>query len=284
MKTIYFYKLTGAGNDFILFDKKDNPYLEITPEFALRVCSRRFGIGSDGIILVCDSKKYDFEMEYFNADGSTGTLCGNGARCGIKFAKFSGRIKGNDTVFAANGVQYSGKIISDEKIRFNLNEPKNLKQNITISAKGQLIKASYIDTGSPHVVINVKNVLKNISDEKSFYSDLNELPVVEFGREIRYSDTFAPEGVNVNFISVENENLRIRTYERGVEEETLACGTGAVASALISFLNSNIAPPITLYTKGGDELTVDFLFNEKSVSNLSLTGPAGIVFKGEITI
>lgn len=284
MKTIYFYKLTGAGNDFILFDKRENPHLEITTDFAKRICSRRFGIGSDGILMMGDSKTHDFEMNYFNADGSSGVLCGNGARCAIKFAKFSNRVKDSFTTFDVNGIIYSGNIISDEKIKFNLHEPKDIKHNLNINLKGELIKASYIDTGSPHLVININNVLKDGTGKNSFYTDINEIPVAELGREIRYSEAFAPLGVNVNFISNDNGSLKIRTYERGVEDETLACGTGAAASAIIAFLDNSVNPPVDLFTKGGSKLTVDFLYKENKVTNLSLTGPAEIVFKGEITI
>ena len=284
MKTIIFYKLTGAGNDFILFDKRENPGLEITPDLASSVCSRRFGIGADGILLIDDSKEYNFNLSYFNADGSTGSLCGNGARCAIKYARFSGRVKDGEARFMLNENLYSGKIIDDDIVRFDLNEPKDLKQTFTIQAGGQSVDAAYVDTGSPHVVINIKDVIKKDSLNNSFYNDIDEFPVKELGSEIRYSDTFAPGGVNVNFILIESDTVKIRTYERGVEDETLACGTGAAASAIIAALNYRIAKPVNLLTRGGNILTVDFLVDYGRIYDLTLTGPAKIVFKGEITI
>lgn len=284
MKRINFYKLTGAGNDFILFDKRENSGLEITPDFAARVCSRRFGVGSDGILVIEDSDKYDFNLFYYNADGSSGVLCGNGARCAIKYAKFSGRIKNSLAEFTLNNLFYSGTVLSDDIIKFNLNEPAGLKREVNIYGAGQLIPAAFLDTGSPHIVINIKNVYKDPNDSNSFYSDIKEFPARELGKEIRYSDAFAPEGTNVNFISVDEDKVRIRTYERGVEDETLACGTGSAAAAVIAVMNYNVDRPVNLLTAGGEILTVDFSLDGNKIKDLSLTGPAKIVFKGEITI
>jgi diaminopimelate epimerase len=284
MKTINFYKLTGAGNDFILFDKRENGGLEITPDFVQKVCSRRFGVGSDGILVIEDSDKQDFNLLYYNADGSSGVLCGNGARCAIRYAKFSGRIKNCKTEFTLNNNLYSGEVLSGDLIRFDLNEPKGLQREILVFGAGQLIQSAFIDTGSPHLVININNVYKNPVDADSFYTDINKFPVKEFGSEIRYSDAFAPDGINVNFISLNEDKVIIRTYERGVEEETLACGTGSAAAAVIAVLNYGVKRPVNLLTAGGNILTVDFSLDGNRIEDLSLTGPAKIVFKGEITI
>jgi diaminopimelate epimerase len=146
------------------------------------------------------------------------------------------------------------------------------------------VNASYIDLGSPHVVIKVGDLLKNPAEPYSFYSNLNELPVFELGSKIRHLPYFAPEGVNVNFIDLTDGKIFIRTFERGVENETLACGSGSVSAAIISFLNYNILPPLQIITRSKEILIVDFKVENQEISDLSLTGPANVVFNGEINI
>jgi diaminopimelate epimerase len=284
MEKFSFYKMCGAGNDFILVDKNINPGFVPDKYIIKKICSRRYGIGADGVITVSDSSSYDFIMEYFNADGSTGSLCGNGARCAVKFAGLSGRIKHQITEFLSNGVAYSGNILNENEIRFFFNPPQKLKCNFKIKAFNQLINASYIDTGSPHVVIKIEDVLKNPANPKLFYEDLDNFPVIELGREIRYHKDFEPEGANINFIKLIEGKIHIRTYERGVEDETLACGTGSTAAAVISSSLFNLKPPLSLITRGGEELIVDFEIEGQQIKNLSLTGPALVTFTGEFTL
>ncbi|MDP3285121.1 MAG: diaminopimelate epimerase [Desulfobacterales bacterium] len=284
MSQIFFIKMSGAGNDFILFDRKINPDIELSPKIIAKLCHRRTGIGADGIILISDSSDHPFEMVYYNADGSTGSLCGNGARCAIYYAGESGRIGDGKIKFVSNGLEYSGQILEKGLIKFYLKHPRKMKQNFKIKAAGQLIPASFADTGSPHVVIKVNDVLRNAADPDSFYTDLNDFPVFDLGREIRHHKDFAPMGTNVNFIQLDNCKIKIRTYERGVEDETLACGTGSVASALISFVKDNLNPPIIIHPRSGDELIVDFKIENQKVWDISLTGPAQITFKGEFSI
>ena len=284
MKHFSFTKMSGAGNDFILFDKKINPDIELTSQNIAKMCERRTGIGADGVLLISDLKNFAFEMNYFNADGSTGSLCANGARCAIKYGNESGRISNNKISFMANGVEYYGQLLDNGLVKFFLNRPEKMKQNFKIKAGNQLIPASFVDTGSPHIVIKYNDVLRNPADPNSFYSDLASFPVYELGKEIRYHKDFAPEGTNVNFIRVHDGEIDIRSYERGVENETLACGTGSVAAALLIFVKENYKPPIKVHTKSGDELVVDFKIEEQKVQELSLTGPAKIIFNGEITI
>jgi diaminopimelate epimerase len=282
MQKISFAKMSGAGNDFILIDKNSHHSLVLSNDLIHKLCDRHNGIGADGIITVSDSKEYDFVMEYFNADGSTGSLCGNGARCAISFA--ASKLGLNDKIrFLSNGVNYSGEIIGD-KIRFYFNQPKNLKMNFKVKAANQLITADYIDTGSPHVVIDIREIAKDPSKPAYRYKNINEVPVYSIGREIRYLSDFAPEGTNVNFISIGNGKLYIRTYERGVENETLSCGTGSAASALISFFKDELKPPVILKTHGGDGLIVDFKFEDKKIKELSLTGPVKTSFTGEFLL
>lgn len=284
MRQYYFTKLSGAGNDFILFDSKLNPDLDVNPLFISKICDRRNGIGADGVILFNDSHDLDFTMKYFNADGSTGSLCANGARCSLHYAYKTNRIGNNNVLFLSNGIQYHGKVLKEELIQFFLNEPENLKTNFKIKAAGQLIAASFINTGSPHVVIKISDVLKVPNQIHSNTFSIDDFPVYEIGKEIRYSKDFAPQGTNVNFIELSGDVIKIRSYERGVENETLACGTGSVASAIISFIQDKLQPPVKLIAKSGDELIVDFKVEDNRFMNLALTGPAKIIFKGEITI
>jgi diaminopimelate epimerase len=283
MKNVFFVKMSGAGNDFIIFDKKNYPALKLDNEIIKKLCDRRNGIGADGIITITDNGKYDFLMEYFNADGSTGSLCGNGSRCAIKFAKITGRLKSEDVNFISNDKTYKGKIIDDERIKFFFNDVEDLKLDISIKAYDQLIKASYLNTGSPHVVININNILDNRTEPNSVIKDINDVPVFEIGKEIRYLKEFLPGGTNVNFINIKDNNVYTRTYERGVENETLACGTGAAASAVVASLKYGVSSPVNLVTKGGDELIVDFVLHQNKIKDLALTGPAKITFTGEIS-
>lgn len=281
MKKVSFAKMSGAGNDFILFDRKFNPDLKLTPEAIKKLCDRRRAIGADGVLVVDDLKDYSFTLEYYNSDGSTGTLCGNGSRCAIKYAYLSGRLKGGKACFLSGNQVYTGEILDGEKVKFNLGIPGGFKLNFKIKAAGQLLNASFVNTGSPHVVIKIQDILKDPQNPGSFYRDINEVPVVALGREIRYSKDFAPTGTNVNFISYSGDKLFIRTYERGVEDETLACGTGSSASAVISSINDKIDSPVTLITRGGDELVVGFNVQGLHIKDLSLSGPAEVTFTGE---
>ncbi|MGE5432825.1 MAG: diaminopimelate epimerase [Syntrophomonadaceae bacterium] len=280
MKKVSFVKMSGAGNDFILLDKKETPELKLTPEAIMKMCSRRTGIGADGVLEIGDFPGYNFSMEYYNADGSTGTLCGNGARCALRYADYSGRIPSQKAEFISNGEIYSGEILGPDFVKFNFGVPKDYRPEMTLNAAGQQIKASFINTGSPHVVIKADAVLKPGS-LKEAYEDLIEFPVFELGRQIRYLSDFAPKGTNVNFIKISGGKVFIRTYERGVEDETWACGTGSVASALVCYLKGEMQSPITLVTKGGDELKVEFKADGENIRDLSLSGPAVITFTGE---
>jgi diaminopimelate epimerase len=284
MKNISFVKMTGAGNDFIVIDKDENPGIVLNENVISKLCNRRFGLGGDGLITVANSAEFDFDMMYFNADGSTGSLCGNGARCAIKFAEISGRLKNGKAKFRSNSASYSGELLNGEKIKFNLNSPEKLKLDFPVNAGGQRINASFADTGSPHVVIKIEDVLKDPADASSSYKDIEEFPVFTLGRELRYHDDFNPGGTNVNFISMKEGKVLIRTYERGVEDETLACGTGSVAAALIASLKEKLNPPVKLITRGGDELSVDFKMNADLINEISLTGPALAVFSGRFDL
>lgn len=281
MKNISFYKMSGAGNDFILFDRKINPSLKLNPGIIKKLCDRHNGIGADGVVTISDNGKYDFVMEYYNADGSTGSLCGNASRCAIKFAAMTGRLKRNNADFVSNKVAYKGEIIDNSRIKFFFNTIEDLKSDLNISLNGQIINAGYLNTGSPHVVIKIEDIMNTFRDHS--VRDINDMPVYEAGREIRYLKDFAPDGTNVNFIQIKNNKVFMRTYERGVENETLACGTGAAACAVIASLKFSMSPPVIIATRGGDELIVDFNSEGGEIRGLSLTGPAKVTFTGVIS-
>jgi diaminopimelate epimerase len=284
MSGFYFTKMSGAGNDFILFDGKINPDLHLTPQIIKNICERRNGIGADGVLFLSDLEGYVFNMEYFNADGSIGSLCGNGARCSVLYGKESGRYDVEKIRFSANGNEYSGQVLNSSLIKIDLQPPSALKRNFKIKAANQLINASYIDTGSPHVIINFRDVLKDPDNPDSLYDKLEQFPVVEIGKEIRYHKDFAPAGTNVNFIDVRTDVIKIRTFERGVEDETMACGTGSTAAAIIAVVNGFMNQPVRLLVKSGAELVVDFKIENQFVHNVSLLGPAAVIFKGELII
>ena len=283
MENISFIKMSGAGNDFIVIDKTENSGLSLSNGLINRLCDRRNGIGADGVILISSSNGYDFAMDYYNADGSTGTLCGNGARCSILFARNSGKLKGKNIHFVANDIEYFGVLLDNDLIKFNLNQSKDIRKEIIVKSMESNIPASYIHTGSPHVVISFDDLVENLGDkitEKSF----DKFPVVQIGREIRNLSKFRPSGTNVNFIKIINNEVHIRTYERGVEDETLACGTGSVAAALICNLKFGIQSPVTLITRGREKLIVDFKRENENFLDLSLIGPAKEIYKGEISL
>ena len=277
MENIIFTKMSGAGNDFVVIDKKLNSNLGINKEFIQKICDRRNGVGADGLITIEDSATHNFIMNYYNADGSTGSLCANGARCAILFASESGRLKSNNAEFISNDVAYKGEVISNSEIKFYLNPPKKIKYNFKIKAGGKLLNAHFADTGSPHVVIDV-------NESEGFLTSLNSIPVEKLGREIRYLPEFSPDGINVNFIEVKDGAVSIRTYERGVEAETLACGTGSVAAALICFVTKKISVPVKIIPKSNENLFVNFEVEDSKVRNLSLMGPARVIFTGKIKI
>lgn len=257
---IRFSKYEGAGNDFILIDDRTET---VQPETELfnRLCNRRFGIGADGIMLVRDHPEYDFEMLYFNADGREGSMCGNGGRCIAKFARDLGII-GTETRFIAVDGPHHAKITPDQ-----------VSLEMTDVDQIELSGSDFIlDTGSPHFVRLV--------------SGLQDYSVVSEGRAIRNSDRFREKGINVNFVQPFADRFSVRTYERGVEDETFACGTGVTAVALAMAVKEQLYgdQEITLQAKGGT-LSVRFTrTGESSFSNIYLNGPATFVYQGEIFI
>jgi diaminopimelate epimerase len=274
MRKINFTKMNGAGNDFILIDQNSNPEFEPIPILIENMCDRRKGIGADGLLFIKRNNDFDFELEYYNSDGYLGSLCGNGARCSIKFAFDNLIHEKTKTTFLCNKQIYYGEKLNEEIFKFQLNEVTDIRINEEIIVNGQKINSSFLNNGSPHSII-FWDEFKNATDENFDNFDINK-----FGKEIRYSEFYKPDGTNVNFLLREGNLIKIRTYERGVEEETLACGTGTVASAIIVNIKLQIDPPIHFFTRGKDELIVDFKKNNSNFTKITLTGPAKINYIG----
>jgi len=274
MNKYSFVKMNGAGNDFIAFDRDENPGLTLSAGLIQKLCDRYFGIGGDGVITIARTDGADFSMEYFNADGSTGSLCGNGARCAIRFAELKGTVAARQVKFICLNEIYEGEIVDGETVKFYLKNPSRLQLNFQLYFDGKNVTASFINTGSPHVVINIA--------EFGAGTDLASFDVAGIGRKLRYHEMFAPGGTNVNFFTVENSIVHLRTYERGVEAETLACGTGATAAAIIAHSIAGVSSPVTIIPTSGKKLSVDFIVKDNAITHVSLTGPAEINFTGEI--
>ncbi|PID57938.1 MAG: diaminopimelate epimerase [Ignavibacteriae bacterium] len=274
MQNINFTKMNGAGNDFILVDSIRGDDIKFDSKLITQMCDRRKGIGADGILHLIKSDVTDFELIYYNSDGTIGTLCGNGARCSIKYAIENILDNKTKTKFLCNNEIYSGSKAENLFFTFNLNEPTDLKQNIEIEYKEEKLTCDFINTGSPHAIF----IWNEFQDSKKI--SFNEFDIFSFGKEIRHSEVFAPKGTNVNLITIEDEKNYIRTYERGVENETLACGTGTVAAAIILNTKEKIELPIEFITYGGDKLIVNFQENNGGKTKITLTGPAKINYIG----
>jgi len=261
--------MDGAGNDFILIDNRKGDISLARSQIA-HLCDRHRGIGADGILLLeLPANRADFRMRYFNADGGEAEMCGNGARC---FARFANRVAG-----AENKISFetpAGVICAElagNLVTLRMTEPADLRLNVKLSMTDENKSVHFINSGVPHVVIPV--------------SKINDVDVQHDGAAIRHHKMFSPNGANVNFIEKRERNkIAIRTYERGVENETLACGTGIVASALIFAATEKTSGPIQVIARGGDELQVDFEAVDGGFRNVALTGPAEFVFEGTIEI
>ncbi len=267
-KYIKFTKMEGAANDFIVVDnrKGDFPARTKTIQF---LCDRKRGIGSDGILLVEPSKVADFRMRFFNPDGGEVDMCGNGARCISRFAYELGVARKHTRFETAAGIIEAW--LEKDEVRIQLSEPKdqNLYEQVRLNDGEHTVHL--INTGVPHAVL--------------FVRDLAKVAVDKLGAEIRYHKDFQPEGTNANFAKIDGKHaIDVRTYERGVEGETDACGTGVVASAIVSHLVLKTFPPIRVKTRGGDVLEVDFKRGDKGVHEVTLKGPAQFVFEGEIAV
>jgi diaminopimelate epimerase len=264
-----FTKMNGAGNDFILFDNRSED-IDLDRNQIAQLCNRHRGIGADGVLLLENpTNRADFRMRYFNADGGEAEMCGNGARCFARFANKVGGQKGKISFETPAGV-ISAELKGD-LVTLRMTEPTDLRLNVHLPVVAENKTVHFVNSGVPHVVIPVANV--------------DDADVRREGAAIRHHKMFSPNGTNVNFIEKLGPNkIAVRTYERGVENETLACGTGIVASALIFAATEKSSSPITVLARGGDKLQVGFGRVEGGFRDVTLTGPAEFVFEGSIEI
>lgn len=264
MSLVSFEKYHGAGNDFILVDNRNHGF-DSSVENVAFLCNRHLGIGADGLMLLENDDDYDFKMRYFNSDGGEASMCGNGGRCITAFAHSLGILTSENVHFLAVDGPHEAQILC-----FTCDEWFIKLKMIDVEEISSLDKGYFTNTGSPHYV--------------EFVDNLADFPVVEAGRNLRYSRQFKPGGTNVNFVQMIDDRLFVRTYERGVEDETLACGTGVTASSLTyASLNNILEGVIPVRTLGGN-LEVAFRKTENRFNNIYLTGPVMKVFKGEINI
>jgi diaminopimelate epimerase len=270
MKTT-FTKMTGAGNDFVVIDNREKK-IKSGSVLARRLCDRRWGIGADGLLLLENSRRAAYRMMYYNADGSYGGMCGNGGRCIALFAVQNGIAKRVHDFEALDHVYHAW--VRKDSVCLRMKDPSDLQLRKTLRLRTQTIELSYIDTGAPHVVVLTKDV-------RGAHTSLKELDVIGLGREIRYHPAFGRKGTNVNFVErVAAKSLAMRTYERGVEDETLACGTGSIAAAIVCSMLWNLHAPITILARSGKRLVVEFTVQRGVFSEIRLKGPAEETFRG----
>ena len=258
---IQFKKFQGTGNDFVMIDGREKE-ISITNEQIKKLCNRKFGIGADGLIIIKNKEGYDFEMDYYNADGNIGSMCGNGGRCAVQFARKCGILRSEYHFLAVDGPHFASIDLHNGWINLKMKDVDKIQ-----NYKGDFV----LDTGSPHYVKTVSKDLKNFD-------------VYNNGKKIRYNSDF-PEGLNVNFVEeIDATKIFVRTFERGVENETLSCGTGATASALVFAHNDHSFNRVDVETLGG-MLAVDFVKKQdETFSDIWLCGPAKYVFEGEINL
>lgn len=271
-----FFKMNGAGNDFIIVDNRDLSLTkELDADTIAALCDRHRGIGADGLLAVEPARKgADFRFRYYNADGGEAEMCGNGARCFGRFTAHLGEIVLKKVTFETIAGTLAAEMVGDD-VRIAMSEPKDLKLNTEVKIPGLDAALHFVNTGVPHVVAFLESV-----------EALDGFDVFNHGAAVRHHSAFAPAGTNANFAAVlAPDHISIRTYERGVEDETLACGTGMVASALVHHLLTGAASPIKVDVEGGDTLEIGFeKTGDQTFKNVTLTGPADFVFEGEIDI
>ncbi len=250
-----FYKYQATGNDFIMINNMDGRYDSFSVKYIPMLCDRKFGVGADGLIILKKDRDSSFYVDYYNADG-TQSFCGNGARCSVAFARQIGLIHDQATFGAIDGMHFAEFLGDDVKLEMSVTDK--------IGVEGEDF---VLNTGSPHYC----------------RFDQTQPDIIALGREIRYSEKYTEEGINVNTIRIDNKGLSVQTYERGVENETLSCGTGVTACALIAIAKKGLESPVRVQTKGGT-LYVEATVHEGGFNNVFLVGPAKFVFKGALDV
>jgi diaminopimelate epimerase len=263
-KMMKFTKAVATGNDFVIIDNRPGD-AEDLPALARKLCDRKKAVGADGLLVIETSKKADFKMRIFNPDGSEAEMCGNGSRCVALYAASRKISKPQMTIETLAGVL--GASVKGDTVKVKLTDPKDIKWNLCLMINKCPYKLNFVDTGVPHVI--------------HFTDDLEKIDVKNLGSHIRHHGEFSPEGTNADFVKVvDKHTIKVRTYERGVEDETLACGTGAVASAIISAEAEKMPSPITVETRSGEKIKVYFEIKDGNFRNVYLEGKAKLVFDG----
>ncbi|MGB7921419.1 MAG: diaminopimelate epimerase [Desulfobacterales bacterium] len=267
-KKIPFVKMSGSGNDFILIDNRRQIVEDSQlTRFIVNVCRRKLSAGADGLILIEPSTAADFKWRFYNSDASRAEMCGNGARCAARFAFVNG-IAGPELTFETDVGIISASIVAD-RAKVRMTDPSEVRSNLVLDLVAGSRQMAAVNTGVPHVVLEVP--------------DLETTDVCGIGREIRYHRTFAPAGTNVNFMTpLADDTIAVRTYERGVEDETLACGTGSIAAALVAAARHGTGSPIRVKTRGGTLLTIHFERRDGRFQDVYLEGDARIIYSGEM--
>ena len=269
MQTIPFYKMSGSGNDFIIMDNREG----VLPDFPLvdfvqNVCRRKMSAGADGIILIEKAAELDFQWRFYNSDGSRAEMCGNGARCAARYAYLNG-IAGKEMAFVTDAGPIQATVDAD-RVKVGMTPPLDYRPLFNLTVGGRTVAMTAINTGVPHVVIAADAI--------------ESAPVVELGRQVRQHPEFAPAGTNVNFTCLQDSGrIAIRTYERGVEDETLACGTGSVAGALVHALQTGGESPVDMITRSGSRLTIHYKISGDTCRDVQMEGDARVIYSGSLT-
>ncbi|GJL79689.1 MAG: diaminopimelate epimerase [Nitrospinaceae bacterium] len=265
---IKFTKMSGSGNDFVVIDNRVPVVAdEAKRDFASRVCAPKTSVGADGVIFIENSDVADFKWDFYNNDGSSAEMCGNGGRCVARYA-YENKIAPSNLSFETTAGIITAEV-SGHTVKVKLTKPADFIQNIDIDLNGVAYNVDSINTGVPHAIV--------------YADDLEAVDIQAVGHAIRFHPKFAPAGTNVDWVQKKNGNaLSIRTYERGIEGETLACGTGAVASALLASYRKQVKPPVEVKTRGGDILKIHFNPSDKLIEDVYLEGPAKITFEGTL--
>jgi len=262
--------MVGTGNDFIMVDNRSGDFPAQNSDVIGRLCDRRKGVGADGIILLEDSTDSDFRMRILNPDGSEAEMCGNGVRCAVQFAADLGMVNQDMSVETIAGKLRAQR--EGDQIRINMGKPKDLKNSFQLLNDNHNWECFFVNTGVPHVV--------------TFVDDVALVDVQKIGRWVRFHDQFKPSGTNCNFVEIKGPNqIRVRTYERGVENETFSCGTGTCASAVIAVIERNLKWPIISKTVRGENLKVDSTLSRANpFQNFFLIGPVDLCFSGQVAL
>lgn len=268
---IKFTKSVATGNDFVVIDNRKSVIKGALPAIAKKLCNRFYGVGADGLLLVEKSDSADFKMRIFNSDGSEAQMCGNGSRCIALYAHVKGIAPADMKIETLAGILSAN--VHGDNVRVKLTDPKDIQWNLCLMIHECPYKVNVANTGVPHVV--------------HFVNDIESVEVKKLGPKMRYHEEFSPHGANVDFVKIvdkDKNKIAVRTYERGVEDETLACGTGAVASAIISAEAEKLTSPVTVETRSGEILKVYFKYQDGNFKDVYLEGKARLVYEGDISV